>query len=198
METTLQRNSLFQKYNMQATLARGIKWGLIGGLAGTLGMELVLMGALTAVGMPPLTCLSFIGDTVAHLWANFGIHLVGGVPMCLAAQYLIGSLFGVIFGTMLSKISALHIYSLKKGVLLAVVYAEIISQPLLAMTTILLKMTAKDTLLWYSASFVMHFLYGVVLGAIISCGFRSVLTNHWKECANTGRKNQLPEERKAQ
>lgn len=94
--------------------------------------------------------------------------------MCLAAQYLIGSLFGVIFGTMLSKISALHIYSLKKRVLLAVVYAEIISQPLLAMTTILLKMTAKDTLLWYSASFVMHFLYGVVLGAIISCGFRSI------------------------
>ena len=198
METTLHRNSLFQTYNMQVTLARDIKWGLIGGLAGTLGMELVLMGALTAVGMPALTCLSFIGDTVAQLWANFGIHLAGGVPMCLAAQYLIGSLFGVIFGTILSKVSALHINSLKKGVLLAVVYAEIISQPLLAMTTILLKMTAKDTLLWYSASFVMHFLYGVVLGAIISCGFRSTLTNHWKGCNNTGRKNQLPDERKAQ
>ena len=99
---------------------------------------------------------------------------------------------------MLSKISALHIYSLKKCILLAVVYAEIISQPLLAMTTILLKMTAKDTLLWFSASFVMHFLYGVVLGAIISCGFRSVLANHWRGCTNTGQKDQLPDERKAQ
>ncbi len=155
------------------------------------------MGALTAVGMPALTCLSFIGDTVAHLWAHFGIHLVGGVLMCLTAQYLIGSLFGVIFGTMLSKISALRIYSLKKRVLFAVVYAEIISQPLLAMTTILLKMSARETLLWYSASFVMHFLYGAVLGAIISCGFRSVLTNHRSGCTDTGRKNQLPDERKA-
>ena len=178
METTLLRNSRFQKYNMQVTLARHIKWGLIGGIAGTLIMELVLMGALTAVGMPPLTCLSFIGDTVAHLWAHFGIHLAGGVLMCLAAQYLIGSLFGVIFVTMLSKVNALHINSLKKGILLAVVYAEIISQPLLAMTTILLNMTAKDTLLWYSASILMHFLYGVVLGVIICYGFRSVLNNY--------------------
>jgi len=176
METTLHRNSRFQKYNMQVTLARDIKWGLIGGIAGTLVMELVLMGALAAVGMPALTCLSFIGDTVAQLWADFGIHLAGGVPMCLAAQYLIGALFGVIFGTMLSKVSALHINSLKKGVLLAVIYAEIISQPLLAMTTILLKMTAKDTLLWYSASLMMHFLYGVVLGVIISCGLRCRLS----------------------
>ena len=71
METTLHRNSLFQKYNMQDTLARDIKWGLIGGIAGTLGMELVLMGALTAAGMPALTCLSFIGDTVAQLWGAF-------------------------------------------------------------------------------------------------------------------------------
>ena len=186
METTLQRNSLFQKYNMQVTLARGTTLGLIGGIAGTLVMELVLMGALTVVGMPALTCLSFIGDTVAHLIAKFGIYLAGGVPMCIAVQYLIGSLFGVIFSTLLNKVSALHINSLKKGVLLAVVYAEIISQPLLAMTTILLKMTVKDTLLWYSASFVMHFMYGVVLGAIISCEFRSTLTNHWKGCNNTG------------
>jgi hypothetical protein len=174
METTLHRNSAFQKYYMQVTLARGVKWGLIGGIAGTLIMELFLMGALTAVGMPALTCLSFIGDTVAQLIAKFGIHLAGGVPMCIAVQYLIGSLFGVIFSTMLSKVSALHINSLKKVVLLAVVYAELISQLLLAMTTILLKMTPIVALLWYSASFVMHFLYGVVLGVIISCGFRSV------------------------
>ncbi len=180
METALQRNYQVLNYHKQASFTRTMKLGFIGGIAGTLVMELVLMGALTAVGMPALTCLSFIGDTVAHLIAKFGIYLAGGVPMCLAAQYLIGALFGVIFSIMLSKVSALHIHSRKKGVLLAVVYAEIISQPLLAMTTILLKMTPRDTLLWYSASFVMHFLYGLVLGAIISCGFRSVMTNHWK------------------
>ena len=170
METAHQRNYQVLNYHKQASFTRTMKLGFIGGIAGTLVMELVLMGALTAVGMPALTCLSFIGDTVAHLWAHFGIHLFGGVPMCLAAQYLIGALFGVIFGTMLSKISALHIYSLKKRVLLAVVYAEIISQPLLAMTVILLKMSIMSTVLWYSASFVMHFLYGITLGAITSNG----------------------------
>ncbi len=172
METALQRNSQVLEYAKQAAFARNIKLGLIGGLAGTLVMELVLMGALTAVGMPALTCLAFIGDTVAQLVGKSGLYLSGGVPMCLAAQYIIGALFGVIFGTLLSKVSALHINSLKKGVLLAVVYAEIISQPLLAMTTILLKMSIMSTVLWYGASFVMHFLYGITLGAIVSYGLR--------------------------
>jgi hypothetical protein len=175
METTLQRNPQAQEHNRQAAFARGVKVGLTGGTAGTLVMELFLMGALSAAGKPALTCLSYIGDTVAHLFANFGIYLTGGVPMCLAAQYLIGALLGVIFGTLLCNVSALHINSLAKSILLAVIYVEIMSQPLLAMTTILLKMTVKETLFWYGASFVMHLLYGIVLGAIVSYGLRKAI-----------------------
>jgi len=74
---------------------------------------------------------------------------------------------------MISQVNTLHLNSLKKGILLAVLYAEIISQPLLAMTTILLKMSIMSTVLWYGASFVMHFLYGITLGAIVSYGFPS-------------------------
>jgi protein-S-isoprenylcysteine O-methyltransferase Ste14 len=192
METSLHRNSPALEYNKQAAFARSIKMGLISGLAGTLVMELVLMGALFVVGMPALTCLSFIGDTVAQLVAKFGIYLADGVPMCLAAQYLIGAIFGVIFATMLSKVSALHINSLKKVVLLSVVYAEIISQPLLAMTTILLKMSIMSTMLWYSASFVMHFLYGITLGAIVSFGLRSTNTISSKQKERTMMKSQSP------
>jgi hypothetical protein len=172
METAFHRNSQVLEYNKKAAFARSTKLGLIGGIAGSLVMELVLMGALFVAGMPALTCLSFIGDTVAQLVAKFGIYLAGGVLMCLAAQYLIGAIFGVIFSTVISQVSTLHLNSLKKGILLAVLFAEIISQPLLAMTTILLKMSIMSTVLWYSASIVMHFLYGITLGAIVSYGLR--------------------------
>ncbi len=168
MDTMLQRNYRAQDDDQAAILRENVKLGLIGGLAGSLVMELVLIVALTLAGKPPLTCLFFVGDTVAHLVAKFGLNLPGGVPMCLAAQYLIGAIFGVIFCTGLSKLRTWRINSLKKGIFGAVIYSEILSQPILAMTTILLKMSAKDTLLWYSASFGMHFCFGVALGAIVS------------------------------
>ncbi len=172
MDTMLQRNYRAQEDNRTAILGVDIKLGLIGGLVGSLVMELVLIVALTLASKPPLTCLSFVGDTVAHLIAKFGLNLPGGVPMCLAAQYLIGAIFGVIFCTGLSTLSTWRINSLKKGIFGAVIYSEILSQPILAMTTILLKMSAKDTLLWYAASFMMHFWFGVALGAIVCYGKR--------------------------
>jgi hypothetical protein len=180
METALQRNYQVLNYHKQASFTRTMKLGFIGGLAGTLIMELFLMGPLIVVGMPALTFLSFIGDTIAQLLARFGIHLADGVPMCLAMQYLIGAIFGIIFVTVQRKVNALHTTSLKKGILQAVIFAEIISQPLLAMTTILLKMPVKDTLLWYGASLIMHFLYGITLGAIVSYGLHSVKTTSIK------------------
>jgi C_GCAxxG_C_C family probable redox protein len=172
MEKTLQRNTWTREHNAQVTLARGLKSGLIGGIAGTLVMDFVLMGALSAVGIPSLTCFSIVGDTVEHLFANLSITLAGGVLTVIVAHYLVGPLSGIIFGALLVKVKAMHVDTLKKGIFLAVLYVEIMSQPILAMTPILLKMTTKDTLLWFGASFVMHFLYGVVLGAIVSYGLR--------------------------
>jgi hypothetical protein len=172
MEITLQGNLRAREHITQVPLARGIGLGLIGGLAGTLVMDFVLMGVLSSVGLPALTCFSIVGNTVARLFANLGINLAGGVPIGIAAHYLVGPLFGILFGTVLVKVDALHVDTLKRGIILAVLYVEILSQPILAATPILLKMTAKDTLQWFGVSFMMHFLYGVVMGAIVSYGLR--------------------------
>jgi len=172
MEITFQGNTRAREHITQVTLARGIGWGLIGGLAGTLVMDFVLMGALSAVGLPALTCFSIVGNTAEHLFSIFGINIAGGVPIGIAAHYLVGPLFGFFFGAILVKVDALRVDTLKKSIFFAVIYVEILSQPILAATPVLLKMTAKDTLLWFGASFVMHFLYGVVLGTVVSNGLR--------------------------
>jgi len=62
---------------------------------------------------------------------------------------------------------------LKKGITVAVLYVEILSQPMLALTPILTKMNLTITLLWYGGSFVMHLIMGSVLGAVVNHGLRN-------------------------
>ncbi len=172
METMLQGNWLTRRHNTQATLARGMEWGLIGGLAGTMVMDLVLMGGLTAAGLPPLSCFSIVGDTVARFFSMLGIEMAGGVATGAAAHYLIGPVVGAIFGILLAQVDGFRLNTLKKSIFLAVVYVEILSQPILATTPILLKMTAPQTLQWFGLSFVMHLILAVVLGAVVGYGLR--------------------------
>jgi len=83
-------------------------WGLLGGLAGTMVMDLVLMGALSAVGLPALTCFSIVGNTVARFFSTLGIEITGGAPLGAATHYLIGPLIGAIFGAAVAQIKALR------------------------------------------------------------------------------------------
>lgn len=177
MEVTLQGSSLSKGHITQASLAKGLGWGLIGGLAGTLVMDLILMGALSAAGLPALTCFSIVGNTVARFFTITGIEMAGGVPIGVATHYIVGPVVGAIFGAAVAgatvaQVNVFRLDNLKRGIVLAVVYVEILAQPILAMTPILLKMTTTEALLWFGGSFVMHILYGVVLGAVVSYGLR--------------------------
>lgn len=170
MEKTIQAKSWTRGHVIDVTLAKGIGWGLMGGLAGTLVMDLILIGTLSAVGLPALSCFSIIGDTVAGFLALLGADLAGGIPLGIATHYLIGPAIGAIFGAAVIKVAALRVRTIKKGIGLAVLYVEILSQPLLAMTPILLKMTALGTLQWFGISFLMHLIAGVVLGSVLYLG----------------------------
>ena len=172
MEKSLYGNSLSREHRDHGHLARGMGWGLLGGLGGTLVMDLVLMGGLTAAGLPALTCFAIVGNTVARFLAMSGIDIAGGVPLGAAAHYLIGPALGAIFGAAVTQIGALRVNTLKKSVVLAVIYVEILSQPILATTPILLQMTAAETLQWFGVSAVMHFLFAVVLGVVMGYGLR--------------------------
>ena len=172
MEKTLQGNWLMRGPTTQITLARGMGWGLVGGLAGTMVMDLVLMGALLVVGLPAFTCFSIVGDTVAGFFSVLGMNIPGGSPTGAATHYIIGPLLGALFGAAMARHAAFRVDTLKKYVIRAVLFIEIMSQPLLLTTPILLKMTAPDTLKWYGGSFVMHLIAGVVLGAVVGCGMR--------------------------
>jgi hypothetical protein len=172
MELTLEGNSPVRGRIYQVTLAKGLVWGSIGGLVGTMVMDIVLMGALSVVGLPALTCFSIVGNTVARFFTTLGIEIAGGAPLGAAAHYMIGPLIGAIFGAAVAKVAVLRVDTLKKGIVFAILYVEVLSQPILTTTPILLKMTTSETLRWFGISFWMHSLLAVVLGAVVSYGLR--------------------------
>jgi hypothetical protein len=183
MELTMNNYSMSVGHPAQAALSKGMVWGLIAGLVGTMIMDIVLMEALSLAGLPALTCFSIVGNTVASLSAKMGFETAGGVPLGIAAHYLIGPAVGAIYGAAAFRIEALRMGNLKKSILFAVLYIEILSQPILALTPVLLKMTTPQTIKWFSGSFVMHFIWGVVVGAVVNYGL-GLKTNKSKKSKN--------------
>jgi hypothetical protein len=172
MENTLQPKTRMTERTNPISFSKGLGWGLIGGLAGTLVMDLVLMGVLSALGLSTLTCFSIIGATVGQFFSIQVLDTVRTIQLGVLTHYLIGPVIGALFGMVVVRMEALRVNNLKKSIILAIIYIEIVSQPLLAMTPFLLKMTAPQILQWYGGSTVMHMIAGVVLGVIVGRGLR--------------------------
>lgn len=172
MEKTYRDDVLMRRPATPFALSQGLGWGLLGGLAGTLIMDLVLMGTLTLAGLSAFACFSMVGDTVARFFSLLGVEVADGVPTGIGTHYLIGPVVGIIFGLAVTQINALRPHTVKKGIVLAVLFVEIVSQPLLAASASLLKMTVAETVQFFSAAFGMHVLCGAVLGAVVSFGLR--------------------------
>jgi hypothetical protein len=172
MHSTLRNRSWMEGRSWSAPLTKGIGWGFLGGLASTLVMDGLLIGALLAFRQSAWMCFSIVGDTVSRFLALFGAQVAGGIPTGVAAHYTIGPLVGMLFGAGVTMVPALRQGSLKKIVLASFVYVTLLSQPLLAATPILLKMETPATLQWYGGSFVMHLILSIVLGVIVGCGLR--------------------------
>ena len=170
MDRTLQGAALAEGHGKRVPLARGIAWGFIGGLAGTLAMDLVLVGGLSALGLPTNTCFLSIGSTVAHFFSLLGIKLSGDLILGVATFHLLGPVLSAIYGLAVSQIGALQGITLKKNVVGAVLYAEVLSQLILTTMPILLKMSGSETLLWFAGSFVLHLTWGIVLGFVMHYG----------------------------
>jgi hypothetical protein len=173
MEKSFEGKSLVKARILPAGFLKGLEWGFLGGLTGTLVMDLLLMGALPALRQPATLCFSIVGDTVSGFFAALGAQVAGGVPTGVVTHYVVGPLFGILFGTLVLRLPALRERSLKKTLLAAFLYVEVLSQPILATTPILLKMTNPVTLQWYVGSFVMHLILSIVLGLIVGFGLRS-------------------------
>jgi hypothetical protein len=100
-------------------------------------------------------------------FSRLGIALVGGVALGVRLYFLIGLLFGASLGIAIAGIEPLRHLSAIKKVGVNVLFVGVMSLPLLAAGSLALKMSAVSAGLWFSISFVMHLVYGLVSGVII-------------------------------
>lgn len=156
----------------RAALVRGAIWGLVGGLVGTVALDIVLLAALTAVGLPAVISFTTIGDTAAACFGLVGLEMAGGFPLGLAAHYTLGLVLGGIFGAVVSQVEALQTWRRLRYVPLGVLYVEVLSQPILALSPLLLQMTLASTVQWFAISAAVHSIWGAVLGAFVGYGLR--------------------------
>jgi hypothetical protein len=150
------------------TLNKAIILGLIGGFVGTIIMDLVIAGLFLAVGMRVVLIYSFIGDVAQSFFLRMGINAPGGTPLGVFFHFILGLTLGSLFSLLVTQVRALRLTSLKKRILLSILYIEIASQPILVTAPLLIKMTTSDLLQWYGLSTVMHLIYGIVLGVVSS------------------------------
>ena len=156
-----------------ASLGRGIVWGLIGGLVGTIVMDVVLVAALAAMGLPADTSFSIIGDTAAGVFALLGFEIAGGSPLGAAMHYLLGLGLGAIFGVAVTQVDLVRATTIKKGIALGIVYIEVVSQPILAASPLVLQMTTAETIQWFGICACMHLIWGAVLGGLVGYRLRA-------------------------
>lgn len=160
------------EHPMGASATRGVIAGLIGGLLGTVVMDLFGAGLFLALGGPASLSFAIIGDAAAGFFAMLGITLAGGAPLGALLHYLIGLGLGGVLGAAVSQLALLRGLSTWKGVGLGVLYVEVMSQPLLVAAALILRMTTAEVAQWFGISFVMHLIYGLVLGLIVYYGLR--------------------------
>ncbi len=155
------------------TLIKRIAVGSIGGLLGTLVMALFGTGLFLSMGLPASLNFSFIGDAAAGFLSMLGIELAGGVPLGMVVYGLTGLTLGLLYIIAVSTIDVFRVDSMKKGVGLSIVYVEIVSQMLLAVAAIILKLTTAEMVQWAGMALIMHFVYGSVLGIVVSYRLRA-------------------------
>lgn len=172
MDRILLGNPCISRGISPISISRGLRWGFFGGLTGTIIMDAVLMGTLSAIGWPVLTCFSIVGNTVARFFTFEGLEMARTIQLGVLTHYLIGPLVGGIFGALVARIKALHVHTIKKSILLAIIYIESLSQPIVATAPILLRMGLPQILQWYIGSLVMHLILGIVLGTVMGYGLQ--------------------------
>ena len=173
MRKELQHDLRVEGQMSNVALTRGLVLGLIGGLAATIVIDVITVGVLPLMGLPADGGFVVIGDTAAGFFSLLGIDVAGGVPLGAVFHFLIGLALGVIFGAAVTHVDALRLNSMKKGLGLGILYTEVISLPILVTPPIILKWTAFAAAQWFGFSFVMHAIWGIVLGVVVSYGLRS-------------------------
>jgi hypothetical protein len=145
---------------MGFSFPREIMHSLIGSLVGTVAMDFVLFLEYYLSGQPLTT--SFI---------LFGSIIGGGTGEGLVLHFLFGSILGLIFGILISRIDYFHVGSVAKGIKVGVM-AGLVTIPLGCIPFAVMASIPLTVMIPFVT--IPHLVWGLVIGGVSSY----LLINH--------------------
>ena len=140
-------------------LLKGVGFGIIGGLVGTILMDIVMMVTFLIAGQPADTFFSMVGE-------KFGYGTLVGILV----HNLVGITGGIVFSLLVLNIKALRIDSMRKGLLLGI-GAGAVTIPLGCIPLAI--WLDQQILVVIAFSFLPHLVWGTVVGWTVAYGLLS-------------------------
>jgi hypothetical protein len=153
----------------KTNIARGIKYGIVGGLMGTIITDLV-----------SLIIFFILGESLPDFYTLFGksfltlFNLQADYPLWqgLTLHYSIGILTGLVVGILTQRISLLKFNTYRSSILIAVIITQIEGLTLFYLMSLVLNMPQSEMILIYGMGIFLHTVWGACLGSILCFGLR--------------------------
>ncbi len=140
----------------RSLLLTGVGFGIIGGLVGTILMDIVMMLTFLIAGQPADTFFSMVGEKFGYgAWLGILVH------------NLVGITGGIVFSLLVLNIKALRIDSMRKGLLLGI-GAGAVTIPLGCIPLAI--WLGEPILVVIGFSLLPHLVWGTVVGWTVAYG----------------------------
>ncbi len=144
---------------LNRSLLTGVGFGIIGGLVGTILMDIVMMVTFLIAGQPADTFFSMVGEKFGYgAWLGILVH------------NLVGITGGIVFSLMVLNIKALRIDSMRKGLMLGI-GAGAVTIPLGCIPLAI--WLGEPILVVIAFSLLPHLVWGTVVGWTVAYGLLS-------------------------
>ena len=140
------------------SITRVIILGVIGGLAGMIVMDLVMVAEFLVMGLPLYTYLDLIGSVLG-----------GGILLGVVLHILLSSLLGLVFIALVLKVDAVRITTIRKGFILGVLAGAVTIIGCVPFAII----TGVPIVEILSFSTLPHLVWGAVCGVVVGYGLRA-------------------------
>ena len=149
----------------EENMVRGSIYGIIAGTVSTIVIDIVALIILAAMGISLSSFFALIGQCFLTL---IGADAADPVWQGVTLHYSIAILTGLVIGLLTQRFHKLQFSSYRKGILLSIIIAEVEGNSLFYLMSVIMKIPQSEMVFMYGLCFILHLIWGVCLGLIIS------------------------------
>jgi hypothetical protein len=149
----------------------GILIAWLGGVFGTVVMDLVMIGTFFILDWPLDTFLTVLATGVETDLSMIGLGMEVSLFLAIFLHYMTGSVVSIVFVIIVMKLDIFQTDMIKKFVALGVIGTEIICLTFFTPTILLLGYTASETIELLTMTCLFRGIFGLFFGLIVEYGF---------------------------